>query len=414
MPPAPGSTGVSAQAASVSRSASAAGSRTFMGASVSAVRTWTAVRPSVVPVVVSRSGLAFASRPRIRRSRPNSNCSSASHSAKYGDTASQRRELVRERRRELRVGLQVRLVGPARDRAELHHHEALDVAAERVERLRGVAIGEAGAAEEPERELHRAHRVDRADRASLLGEQAHHGGMRLQEATPRARPSPAVLRPVLDGIGEFELRHDVLADPVEEVLLVLDVVVQRHRLDADLAGDPPHRDGLEALLVHDPESRLDHAIAGERLPGPYLVHVHVMSRLVARPVFGVDRLTIVRLVSVHRKRTPYVPQDRRDRGEPQMRINPESLARASSRHPWRTLDRWVVVFAAAGSTAGALLGRVLNNDIEFTNEPGVRPGAGHHRRTVRRAGTGASTEYRDRRRRTSRPIDDPAFAVVRR
>ncbi len=52
-----------------------------------------------------------------------------------------------------------------------------------------------------------------------------------------------------------------------------------------------------------------------------------------------------------------------------MRINPESLARASSRHPWRVVISWVVLIAAAGMTAGALLGGVLNNDIEFTNQP---------------------------------------------
>ena len=52
-----------------------------------------------------------------------------------------------------------------------------------------------------------------------------------------------------------------------------------------------------------------------------------------------------------------------------MRINPESLARASSRHPWRVVIGWVVLILAAGATTGALLGGVLNNDIEFTNEP---------------------------------------------
>ena len=46
-----------------------------------------------------------------------------------------------------------------------------------------------------------------------------------------------------------------------------------------------------------------------------------------------------------------------------MRINPESLARASSRHPWRVVIGWVVLFLAAGATTGMLLGGVLNNDI---------------------------------------------------
>ena len=52
-----------------------------------------------------------------------------------------------------------------------------------------------------------------------------------------------------------------------------------------------------------------------------------------------------------------------------MKINPETLARASSRHPWRVVIGWVVLIVAAGATSGALLGGVLNNDIEFTNEP---------------------------------------------
>jgi RND superfamily putative drug exporter len=52
-----------------------------------------------------------------------------------------------------------------------------------------------------------------------------------------------------------------------------------------------------------------------------------------------------------------------------MRINPEALARASSRHPWRTLVIWVLVIAASVAAMVPLLGGVLNNDIEFTNRP---------------------------------------------
>jgi RND superfamily putative drug exporter len=52
-----------------------------------------------------------------------------------------------------------------------------------------------------------------------------------------------------------------------------------------------------------------------------------------------------------------------------MRLNPESLARTSSRHPWRTVVIWVVVAAAAVAVSIPLLGGVLNNDIRFTNKP---------------------------------------------
>src|SRR6266542_1992257 len=52
-----------------------------------------------------------------------------------------------------------------------------------------------------------------------------------------------------------------------------------------------------------------------------------------------------------------------------MKLSPESLARASSRHPWRTLGVWLVVIIAAGVLSSALLGGVLNQDIAFTNKP---------------------------------------------
>src|SRR5919204_1796336 len=52
-----------------------------------------------------------------------------------------------------------------------------------------------------------------------------------------------------------------------------------------------------------------------------------------------------------------------------MKLSPESLARASSRRPWRTLGVWFVLIAAMGAISGALLSGVLNQDIAFTNKP---------------------------------------------
>jgi RND superfamily putative drug exporter len=52
-----------------------------------------------------------------------------------------------------------------------------------------------------------------------------------------------------------------------------------------------------------------------------------------------------------------------------MRINPESLARASSRHPWRTVLVWFMVLVAAVASAAALLGPALTTDFDFTNSP---------------------------------------------
>src|SRR3972149_1893729 len=52
-----------------------------------------------------------------------------------------------------------------------------------------------------------------------------------------------------------------------------------------------------------------------------------------------------------------------------MRINPETLASASSRHPWRTLGAWLVFIVLMGVGGAGPLAGVLNDDIPFTNEP---------------------------------------------
>jgi putative drug exporter of the RND superfamily len=52
-----------------------------------------------------------------------------------------------------------------------------------------------------------------------------------------------------------------------------------------------------------------------------------------------------------------------------LRISPETLARASSRHPWRTVVAWVLVLVVAGGLTSTLLADVLSNDIAFTNHP---------------------------------------------
>jgi putative drug exporter of the RND superfamily len=52
-----------------------------------------------------------------------------------------------------------------------------------------------------------------------------------------------------------------------------------------------------------------------------------------------------------------------------MKLSPESLARASSRRPWRTIVIWVVVIASMGFVSSRLLGDVLTQEFEFTNEP---------------------------------------------
>ncbi|MGE5225303.1 MAG: MMPL family transporter [Planctomycetaceae bacterium] len=52
-----------------------------------------------------------------------------------------------------------------------------------------------------------------------------------------------------------------------------------------------------------------------------------------------------------------------------MRINPESLAQASARHPWRVIVVWALVVVALGTASQLFLKGALTNDIAFTNSP---------------------------------------------
>ena len=55
-----------------------------------------------------------------------------------------------------------------------------------------------------------------------------------------------------------------------------------------------------------------------------------------------------------------------------MRINPESLARASSRHPWRTVGIWAAILIAGFAASAALLPSALTTDFDFTNNPDAK------------------------------------------
>ena len=52
-----------------------------------------------------------------------------------------------------------------------------------------------------------------------------------------------------------------------------------------------------------------------------------------------------------------------------MKLNPESLARASSRHPGRTILVWLLVLVAGVASLATLLGPALTVDFDFTNSP---------------------------------------------
>ncbi len=91
-----------------------------------------------------------------------------------------------------------------------------------------------------------------------------------------------------------------------------------------------------------------------------------------------------------------------------MKINPESLARASSRHPWRVIGIWGLLFVVMIGVSSTLLSGVLNNDISFTNKPESIKAQDIIDSQFTAAEVGASTEYvivhSD-----SLTVDDPAY-----
>ncbi len=52
-----------------------------------------------------------------------------------------------------------------------------------------------------------------------------------------------------------------------------------------------------------------------------------------------------------------------------MRLSPQSLARASSRHPWRTIGLWIFAVVVSAAAIGSLLRSALTQEAKFTNSP---------------------------------------------
>jgi hypothetical protein len=69
--------------------------------------------------------------------------------------------------------------------------------------------------------------------------------------------------PVPTGRGHVDLAEDDLDHAVEEVVLARDVVVERHRLDAELLREPAHRQGPEAAFVCDGDRGTQHPLAAQ-------------------------------------------------------------------------------------------------------------------------------------------------------
>jgi hypothetical protein len=62
------------------------------------------------------------------------------------------------------------------------------------------------------------------------------------------------------GRGDLDLAEDDVDEAVDDVLLAGDVVVERHRLHAQLARHLAHRERVEAAVVGELERRLEHPV----------------------------------------------------------------------------------------------------------------------------------------------------------
>ena len=155
----------------------------------------------------------------------------------------------------------------------------------------------------------------------------------------RDAPSRAVLDPIVgSSCGNRKSPITRCADAVEQVLLVA---------RRGCRATSPRRRPREPTRRIDTASRpfaVHHRRAPRRSTRSRVSRLSGLGVVVrsssgiGSPIRWVDTLTMYVYPHVHRKHTPYVNgrrRGRRRRGEPGMKINPESLAKASSHHPWQ-------------------------------------------------------------------------------
>ena len=62
---------------------------------------------------------------------------------------------------------------------------------------------------------------------------------------------------------QVDLAEDEIDDAVDELVLVGEVVVERHRLDPELLAELAHAEGLEPALIGEPEGGLEHPLPAQ-------------------------------------------------------------------------------------------------------------------------------------------------------
>src|SRR5215208_596729 len=82
--------------------------------------------------------------------------------------------------------------------------------------------------------------------------------------SPVSLPDPSL--PALVLRRHLQLTKQDLDHPIKQCVLVRNVVVERHRLDAKLTPELPHRESLQPLPVHKPYRSLEYPLPAQRPP----------------------------------------------------------------------------------------------------------------------------------------------------
>ena len=104
----------------------------------------------------------------------------------------------------------------------------------------------------------------RAGRAALLEDlRGAHGWRSITRRAAIACSRRAAFQSSPGG-GSLDLADDDLDDAIEQVVLVADVAVEGHRVDAELLAELAHAQRLDAAPIGEVDGGPKHALAGQR------------------------------------------------------------------------------------------------------------------------------------------------------
>jgi hypothetical protein len=79
--------------------------------------------------------------------------------------------------------------------------------------------------------------------------------------------------PLVGRLRQYDVRQQAITESGQQVVLVLEVPVQRHRCDAVHRGQPPERHGGRSFVVGDLQRGVDDLLRIEAAGGFFAGHV---------------------------------------------------------------------------------------------------------------------------------------------